>query len=514
MDKMRIMLDVTRRNARVQPNRTAVICGSTRYTYKELNAHVNSLSNALNDIGLRKGDILPVFADNCPQYPEILCASVKTGMPILPLNTLVSDEGLVHLVNNARAKIVFCTPNYQKRLLCLRSQLKSTEHYIVLGNPEGGARGYQELISLYPSIEPRKVELSYDDVSYVGTTSGTTGLPKQAMRTYENALACALQLGYILGMTPEDVFYQPCFVTFGAGMWRLLFYLGCTCILATDFSPKVTLETIEMEGVTKVFANAGLIRELVNYPHVDEYNHSTLQRVLVVGAPLSEKEWRQAIKTFGNIFVRVYGLVEQSPVAVLHPDDFTFDGEPEKVKRQYSCGRESLGSRVRVVDEQGNDVPVGELGEVIIQGEHLIKGYLNAPEATREAMREGYFHTGDLARIDEEGYIYLGGRKQDVITTGGKMVLPMDIEALILEQKQVREVAVVGLPDEKLGQIIKAVVVLKEGENISKEELIKLCCQHLPSYAVPLSIDFAENLPKGVTGKLLRSEIIKKYATR
>jgi long-chain acyl-CoA synthetase len=208
--------------------------------------------------------------------------------------------------------------------------------------------------------------------------------------------------------------------------------------------------------------------------------------------------------------VTYYGLAEMGHISSLSSKEFVFEGPPEKVNRLRSCGKEAMNVEVRVIDEWGNDVQPGQLGELIAKGDEMMQGYRNAPKATEEAIKQGYLYTGDLATTDEEGYIYLAGRKKDAIITQGKMLLPSEIEEVIYRHPGVSEVAVIGVPDEKLGQAVKAVVVAKEGK-ITEEEIIELCRQNLPSHAVPKSIDFVESLPKTPSGKVVRYALSEKY---
>lgn len=509
-----IIEDIPRRNARRYPNKTAVVYKGTRYTFKELNDRVNSLANALTSTGLEKGDKIAIIADSCNQYLDIFWTTAKTGMVTLPFNPGLSQQDLSYLINNAGARALVFSHNYLALIESLRPQLKDVKHYIVIGASDGGATGFEELISSHPPLEP-EVTINDDDLLALGCTSGTTGLPKQTMETYKSLMMRVLGLFPTYDMREESVFLMAAPLFWGPSVslfstW--CFYFGSPFIIASELTPRSILETIEKEGVTIAFMSMALLGELINYPDLDKYDHTSLRCIVGTGAPLPPQAWRRAIEAFGNIFVSLYGTVELWPITYLFLKDIVFEGPPEKITRLRSCGREATNIEVRVVDEQGNDVQPGQLGELIAKGNALIKGYWNAPKATQEAIRGGFFYTGDLATVDEEGYIYLSGRKKDTITSQGKVLIASEIEEIIYRNPQVLEVAVIGVPDKELGEAVKAVVALRKGGKATEEELIKLCQEHLPAYAVPKSVDFIERLPRNPTGKILRHALRKKYA--
>ena len=506
-----IAQDMTKGNANKYPDKTAVIVGNTRYTFKQLHERVNSLANALSDIGLKKGNMFAVCAGPCAQHPEILYAAIETGMPLAVLNSAVSKEGLVHQLNTAKLPVIIFDEETYDRFESLRSQLKSIKHYIVIGSSRKGTLNYDELISSHPPLDLPEVNVSYDDLVWVTSSSGTTGLPKLIMRSYETSLALGLRFGYGLQLTGDDVFFNIGSPSMAFCLSRVISYLGATFIMANEFSPEAILRTIETERVTKIFCGAIFVRGLINYPDSGKYDHSTLRRVITVGAPLDVEEWQRAIEMVGNIFVNAYGSVEDTPTCYLYPEDIAREGGQINAERLKSTGRETPGAHIRVIDDQGNDVQPGRLGELVTRGETLMKGYYNEPEKTREVIKGGFYHTGDLVKMDEEGYIYFAGRKSDVIAVSGEMVLPQEIEGVISRIEGVSDVTVIGLPDDKLGQTIRAVIVTKEKEKITEADVIRFCEKYLPDFAVPRSVDFVESLPRGPSGKILKNEVMNMY---
>ncbi|MFH1624250.1 MAG: AMP-binding protein, partial [Pseudomonadota bacterium] len=411
-------------------------------------------------------------------------------------------------------RAVVCSQRHFNLVESLRPELGGVKEFIVIGPAEKDFMGYEDLMSKSSSLEP-EIEISDDDLLYFGNTSGTTGLSKQPMHTHETLFSEALMdldaLNYDMSAGGAFLVGAPLFAAIVLPRVSILsFYMRCPLVIPSDLAPQTLLQIIDKERVTDIFLPTAFFQPIIEYPHLDTYDYSSLRRIFIFGYYPPEV-WQRAVELFGSVFVLIYGLSEIGFVSFLPPEEFIFEGPPEKVNRIKSCGREPLCVEARVVDEQGEDVQPGQVGEVIARGPDMMKGYWNAPEATEQTIRGGYVYTGDLATVDEEGYIFLAGRKKDSIMTQGKMVLPLEIEEVILQHPQVLEVAVIGLPDEKLGEAVKA-VIRKRGDDVTEEEIIALCRKHLPDYAVPQSVDFVESLPKTAgTGRLQRYKLREQY---
>jgi len=506
--------EILERNARRYPNKTALVFQENRLTFAGLNERVNRLTNGLSGLGVSKGDRVAIVADTCAQHIEISCAGIKGRTATTLLNPGLSPRELIYLINNAEPNTVILGENYKGLIDSLRPELGSVKNFIIIGEPQDDMKGYDALIASSSPEEPR-VKTEDDDLLFLLCSGGTTGLPKQVMYTHRGILFTMLNMIWVYRVEHEDIFLFA-IPAFWAQVLPFLvlphFYMGCPVVMLKDATPESVSETVQQEKITNTFLGSPFLPLLLDFPDLNKYDYSSLHRILVAGTPLPTEVWERAIKTFGKIFEQVYGLCEMSPITFLPPEDFVLEGPPEKVNRLRSCGREALNAQARIVSEQGEDISPGEVGEVIAKGKGRMAGYWNAPKATKETIRGDYLYTGDMATIDEEGYIYLVGRKKDVITIQGKMLSPSEVEDIIYRHPAVQEAAVIGVPDDELGEAVKAVIILKKGQEASSSEIIGLCKEHLPHHAVPQSVDFVTSLPKSPVGKVLKHKLREKYA--
>ena len=508
-----ILGDIFRRNAKRFPQKTGVVCGSTSLSFDEFNRRINSLANALIDLGMHQQDKVAIILDNCLEYIELYCAVPKAGGVAVPLNTSLSTSELAYIINNAEAKILAFGEKFTPTVDSLRNELDSVETLVGIGTSVKGTRSYEQLVRDYPSTEP-EVEVGEQDIAYFIYTSGTTGMPKGGMITHRGILATTVN--YVLGcdLRHEDVGLVASPLFWGAAPFINImpqFYVGGTLVIADDFSPETILGLIQKEKVTTSLMTPPMITAMLEHPKLSNYDTSSLRHVWFGGALMPVESLKRAIKTLGNIFVQCYGLIELSPISLVVREEQVIEGAPEKVKRLASCGREAPNVEIRVVDDEGRDVAPGEVGEVIGRGDNLMKGYWRMPQATEEALKDGYMHTGDLATMDENGYLYLVGRKKDVIVSGGKTIYPTEVEEVIYQHPAIVEAALIGVPDEKLGEALKAIVVVRKGEKVTADDILEFCQQRLPDYASPKSVALMEKLPRNPAGKVMRKALQEKH---
>ncbi|HEY5532948.1 MAG TPA: AMP-binding protein, partial [Candidatus Anoxymicrobiaceae bacterium] len=354
------------------------------------------------------------------------------------------------------------------------------------------------------------VEVSEDDLCHLQYTGGTTGLPKGVMITNRNYLTTAIGMGLALEIEPHYSTLQvlPIFHT---AWWPVLLhhYGGCRAVIAPRFDFQEILATAEREKVTHINMVPVLFAWLLDFPDADKYDLSSIKYFSYAGAPMPEEVLRRCVAKFGPIFQQGYGLTEASPLGtmLMQEDQCRLEGPPELVRRITSCGRESLVTEVRVVYDDDNDVPVGEIGEIVIRGRNVMKGYWKDPERTAKAMRGGWLHTGDLAEVDEHGFIYIVDRKNDMIITGGENVYPYEVEQIIYEHPAVLTAAVVGLKDAKWGEMVTAMVTLRQGCEATEDEIIALCRQKVAGYKCPKRVVFKDAIPTSAIGKVLRRQV-------
>ncbi|MBI4798455.1 MAG: long-chain-fatty-acid--CoA ligase [Desulfarculus sp.] len=510
--------DMLTRAAAKFPHKTAVICGELSLTYRQFNQRVNRLAQALLARGLQKGDRLGLLCQNTHQFLELYFAAAKTGGIICPYNNLLTPRELTDLVNYSGPRFLLYGPQYEDKVKDLVAALPTVEHYISLGQPAWDqAAGYEKLLAAAGEQEPQ-VEVTPQDVMSIYFTSGTTGNPKGAMRTH-NHLVTTAYTGVIenkIGYDERVLVVTPMYhVSFEDNIGRCFLVPNTTVIYPSHFEPAGALAMLDQERITCCLLVPTMINAMVHSPAMDSVNLSALKRVFYVGAPMPVELLKKSMKTFGRFgcgFCQQYGATETGPLTtILLPEDHLMEGPPEKVKRLASAGRAVLDYQVRAVDPQGQDVAPGQVGELVVKGEAMMKGYWQMPEASAERVRGGWLYTGDMGYLDDEGYVFIVDRKNDLIISGGKNIYPREVEEVLYEHPAVLEATVVGVPDDYWGEAVRAVVVLKEGMAATPEEIIAFCGQRLAGYKKPKTVELWQELPKSASGKLLRRKVRDKY---
>jgi long-chain acyl-CoA synthetase len=497
------------------PERIAVVDvrEDTRLTFKELNGRVNRLANAFSSLGLKKGDRVASLSPNRSQLVEIIFACHKIGLIGVPLNARLSMVELVYLMNNSESSVLILGPEYIEEIEKLRSEIKTVKHYIAISHPTPSMIDYEDLIRSASADDP-KIEVDLDDIAELKYTSGTTGRLKAAMVSYRNRLCQGRKV--LLrdpNISKDSAMCHVAPITHASGILLPGFMMkGARNVLLPGFDIPLLLKTIEKERITYLLAVPTMLNFLMAYPDLKKYDLSSIKTIVYSGSPMPVERIKQALKIFGPVLMQTYGLTEASGVLTyLSQEDHLFEGDPKKLKRLASAGRPGFENDVRVVNEKGEDVKPGEVGEVIERGDDVMLGYWKDPELTAQTLRNGWLYTKDMATVDEDGYIYLVDRKGDMIISGGFNIYPSEVEGVLSGHPAVFESAVIGVPDEQWGESVKAVVVLREGMTASEEDLINHCRQHLSSYKKPKSVDFVKELPKNVMGKVFKGKLKEKY---
>lgn len=505
--------DLLRRNRTLFPDKPAFIFEGKRFTWAEADRRVNRLANALLGLGVKREDHVAILSKNCNEYLEAYFGCARSASILTAINYRLTARELHYVIENSEAKVVIVSDEFLDVLEEVRPRLKMAEHYIVIGETPKGMTNYDKLLASASSEKP-ELEQHEDDVVLQMYTSGTTGLPKGAMLSHRNLITNATGCSFGMQLQQGDciLMVAPLY-HMAAGMCSLSVILqGGPILLHRDFNPMAILGDMEGGEVTCALLIPVMLNFLLQMPDIDKRDFSHIRGLIYGASPMPVEVLRKGMEIFKCDFVQGYGQTESSAVlCVLRPEDHVLDGTPEQLKRLGSAGREVFGSEVRVVDEQGNDVKPGQIGEVIGRGKNVMKGYWKMPEATAETLRDGWLHTGDLATVDEAGYVYILDRIKDMIISGGENIYSREVEEVLFMHPAVADAAVIGVPDEQWGESVKAFVVLREGEKTTAEGIIEFTRKYLAGYKRPRSIEFMESLPRNLSGKVLKKILREPY---
>jgi acyl-CoA synthetase (AMP-forming)/AMP-acid ligase II len=502
------------RSAKWFSERTAVVFQDVRLTYREFNERVNRLANGLISLGLEKGDRVAFFSSNRHHILEAFYACHKAGLVTVPLNARASIPEAVQMLNNSESNAVLVGEEFVADIEGVRPRLDTVKHYVVTSKSPPSMIDYEALLGNASPMEPAaKVEL--DDLVSIEYTSGTSGFLKAAMLTHRNFLTMSKKEMLMPGLDLDrnSVMCHVAPVTHGtiANVLPTIVLGACNLILP-GFDPKLVLETIEKEKVTHILLVPTMINIIMAYPDLKKYDLSSIRTIMYAASPMPAARVREAVAIFGPVLIQKYGCHEASAMIThLLKEDHVHNGDEKKLNRLASAGIPSMECDVRVVNEQGEDVKPGQVGEIIERGDDTMLGYWKDPALTAKTIIDGWLHTRDMAMVDEDGYIYIVDRKSDMIISGGFNIYPFEVEEVLYRHPAVFEAAVISVPDDKWGEAVKAVVVLKEGMAATEEELVEFCKENLASYKKPKTIDFITELPKNAHGKLLRRVLKQKY---
>ncbi len=506
--------DVIYRNALLYPKQEAFVYGSKRITFSEFNDRINSLIRALWSMGVKKGDVIGILSWNCLEFADVFGAAMKGGFIATPFNPRLQTNELDYLINYSEANVLFVGPELFEKVDIIRSQLSRVKVFVSFEEPHPGMITHNELIISFPKDEP-DVFVTEDDPLYIFYTSGTTGVPRGALYTHRRKMEDTRIYAQALGAEVGDkhVMVMPLFHIGGHAQFWTFFYAGGCNVIMKFFDPEETLKTIQEEKATDIHIVPTHLVAMFSLPNFEEYDLSSLKRIWYAASPMPLEILKKAIKRFGPILIQGYGQTESGPLVSCLPQKAhdVIEGSTEEQKVLSSCGRPCPGVHIRIVDEKGKDVGPGELGEIIVQGKHIMVEYWQRPDETREAIVDGWLHTGDIGFYDEGGYIYIVDRKKDMIISGGENIYPREVEEVLYQHPGVKEVAVIGVPDPYWVERVHAVVVLKEGMAVDSQELIEFCKQRIARYKAPKSVEFVDSLPKTPSGKILKRELREKY---
>ena len=508
---MKTFRDILVTNAVSYTDKTALVFKGNRYTFGEVNNRVNSIINALAEMGVKKGDHVGILAYNCPQYFEAFALS-KAGLVCVPLNFRSVARELVYLINDSEINTIIVSKDFVDLVNSIRNEIKGVKNFISLNFEAEGMKSYEELINSHVSIEPMS-PLNPEDDAAIYYTSGTTGRPKGAVHTHKSLLAEIKLPNRDLG--PEDVALcvMPFFHVGGTAAYQFsVFKSGAASVILEKFDETDVLETIQKEKVTYVNMVPAMIIRILDHPDFKKYDLSALKTIGFTGAPMPVEVLKRCTAFFGRpIIHQELGQTETLNLTRFKKHEYKLDGSAKDIKRLESAGKPAFEGEVRIVDEKGKEVPRGHVGEIVSCSDRNMRGYWNMPKETAETIRDGWLHTGDLGRMDEDGFIFIVDRKKDMIISGGENIYSQEVEDVLYSHPAVLYAAVIGVPDEKWGEAVKAVLVLRNGMKATEEEIIEHCKVNLAGYKKPKSIEFRESLPMTGSGKIQKNLIRDPY---
>ncbi len=489
--------DWIRKWSQLSPQKVAIIDDGHEFTYRELNQRSNQVANFFLQKGIHKGDRVGVLLYNCHEYIEIYFALAKVGAILVPLNWRMAPPELSHILNDCGATSLFFAKDFLDTALYLRNNVQQLKNYISLGKEEfPWAENYQK-IQTYPSTEPTGFkEPDSEDPHIILYTSGTTGFPKGAVLSYRKTFFNTLNANIFYGLTPLDIFLvsRPLFHSGGLLVDSTpALYKGATVIYKRRFSPQEYLETIEKYNVTIIETSATFLNFMLKECDLSRYKLRLLKSCYTGGERISTT----MLKEYHNIGIplsQIFGMTETSIVTWLSTSD--------AVRKIGSVGKPVLHGEVKILNHDMQQVNPGEIGEIMVKGPILMSGYWNKPEVTREVMSNGWFYTGDLATMDDEGFIYIVDRQRDMFISGGENVYPAEVEKLLLTNPQILDVAVYGVPDEKWGEVGKASIILQDNTGMSAPEVMEFLHGKIGKFKIPKYIEFVDKLPRTATGKI------------
>ncbi len=504
-------------NAKKFKDTVALMDKDRSFTYPALNKRVNQLAHSLSSLGFQKGDKLAVILENCIEIVELFLATAKTGIIMVPINFRLASPEVEYIVNNSDAKAFVVHDLFADTVRPIKDKLKNIlpENYVMVGQTEEGYREYEAFIRDADDDEP-DVELDVKDTWILIYTSGTTGKPKGVIRSHESHIAYYLHNAVDFGFNEKDICLNVmplCHINSIYFTFTFL-YIGASAYIhpAIGFKPDEILDIIEKKKITFISLIPTHYTLILNAPEdAKKRDVSSIRKLLCSSAP-GRKSMKQAVMEFfsGVELYEAYGSTEAGIVTILKPE--------YQMNKLGSIGFEALGSDlIKILDDDGNEVPQGEIGELYSRGPMLFDKYYKLPDQTAESFKQGLFSAGDMARQDEDGFYYLVDRKKNMIITGGENVYPSEIEEVVGSHECVLDCAVIGLPDEKWGEKVTAVIVKKDGirpEDITAE-MIKECCRgQIAGYKRPKEVIFieADEMPRTPTGKILHRKLREKFS--
>jgi len=496
--------DWVSKRAELSPDKIALVDAATgrKWTYAQFNERASRLAEFLRDEwGIRSDERLAILAPNSSDYFEVLYGCAKVGVILVCLNWRLALPELEFIVNDAAPRALIYDPEFAEVAHALRDRTSIESLMTLAEEPPVGEWAYEQALAQASGQPIEMPPRNLDEVWHILYTAGTTGRPKGVLQTFGMVLYNAINIGIAVDLTSQDVTLNalPTFHTGGLNLYaNPTFHVGGTAIIQRSFDPAETLRLLSEEA-TAFFGVPAMYLFMSQHPDFEKYDLSRVRSWACGGAPMPVHllEW---YAERGIVIQQGFGMTETGPTV------FLIDKE-HALSKAGSVGKPQMHVAVRIVDRQGRDVPPGEMGELLIKGPGVTPGYWRQPEMTAEAIEDGWLHSGDVARVDEDGYYYIVDRWKDMYISGGENVYPAEIENVLYQMEGIAEVAVIGVSDPTWGEVGKAVVVVKPGHTLTEEEVIRFCEGKIARYKIPKSVVFVDQLPRNPAGKVLKGEL-------
>lgn len=502
------------------PKEEAVKCGHVRYTYSDLHERAMRFANALKNRGLGFPDRIAIIHRNCHHFLESYFAAAQIGAVLVPINYRLTPQDFSFILKNSGSKALITEAGLLKSVAPSIEDYPDMDLVVVTGQAEGtdmeNAYSYEEIIEDEMSAEPFHLDTNDTEMAQLYYTSGTTGKPKGVPLTHRNNYVHAVNTVEEIQLTSKDrwLHVSPMYHLADAWSTWAITMVGGAHIFVPEFQAGRVLETIERDKVTVSNFIPTMLNKLVNHPEAHSYDCSSLRLIMSGGAPIAPEIVRKVIETFGCEYLQTYGMTETSPFLAMsilksHLKDLPFE---ERLKYLATTGRPFKGVDLKVVKEDGMEVEKNDqdVGEIIVRGETITPGYWKLPDETKERIRNGWLHTRDLATMNEEGYVSIVDRMDDMIITGGENVYSIEVENVLYEYPKILEVAIIGIEDEFWGEKIVAVIVPKENEKPTEEEILEFCKRRLAAFKSPKQVIQVSELPKTESGKIKKNVLREK----
>lgn len=506
---------------RLYSQKEAIVSEGKRFTYREFSERVFRLAHVFESMGITRGDRIAIVHHNSHEFLETYFAAAHIGAILNPLNARLSPNELAFILKDSGAPILVASRRFTSSV----DQLKDFDVKIkrVLWSGKGDhsdtfiSDDYEGTIKTQSSAPPSVGEIDENHVAHLYYTSGTTGKPKGVILSHKNVCTHALATIAELRLNDSDTWIHvaPLFHLADAWATFAITWVGARHIIVPDFEPLMVLEAMQNEKVTITNMIPTMLNMLVNTPGVDSYDFSNLRAIMSGGAPIAPDLVKNIMDTFKCDYIQTYGMTETCPYLTLSILKENLTRLPPKDQFIYKAktGRPMIGVSLKVIRNDGQEVHHNdrEVGEIVVKGDIVTRGYWNRPDETAAAIKDGWLYTGDLAVVDSEGYVNIVDRKKDMIVTGGENVYSTEVENVLYSHPDILEAAVIGVPDTKWGEVIKAIVVLKGGRDASDKEIIAFCKDRIAHYKAPKSVDFLAQLPKTGSGKIYKKGLKERY---